>query len=315
MIPPISDALLLLAQVLAGAWALRFAATLLLAPWSRRPDGDRVPIPVYRRLMLHIMRTKTESTVYFDAWVKAEALLPYVAEARQRCGANLTHAVVAATGLCLQQHPRLNRFTSGQRLYQRRGRHVSFSMKRAVGEDGKVTRGSELATVKIEHRDQEPFAALCARINGDIRLQRSGQRTATDKEYALFDLLPDLALRPAAALIRWLDDHNLLPAFFIEGDALFASAFVANLGSLGMDPGYHHLFEYGNTPIFVMVGQLKDEVVIEDGQPRVAPRLHLRFTFDERIDDGLNARHAMDTLVAALEDPVRWLGPLPPPGA
>lgn len=310
-----SAPLLVLAEVLAGAWALKAGAELLLAGWSRRPDGDRLPVPAYRRLMFHIMRTKTESTVYFDAYVNAERLLPYLAAARGQVGANLTHAVVAATGYCLEQHPRLNRFTAGQRLYQRRGRHISFSMKRGLEEDGQISKGSELATVKIEHRSGEPFTALCARINGDIRLQRSGAKTATDKEYALFDLLPDHTLRRAAAFIRWLDDHNLLPAFFIEGDALFASAFVANLGSLRMDPGYHHLFEYGNTPIFVMVGQLRPERMPGAPDGPVVPRLHLRFTFDERIDDGLNARHAMDALVAALEDPARYLGPLPAAGA
>ena len=41
----------------------------------------------------------------------------------------------------------------------------------------------------------------------------------------------------AANLLRVLDYFNLLPAFFIEGDGMYTSIFVANLGSVGMDPG------------------------------------------------------------------------------
>ena len=128
----------------------------------------------------------------------------------------------------------------------------------------------------------------------------------------LFDLLPQPILRWAARWVMKLDQLNLLPGFFIEGDGMFSSVFIANLGSIHMDAGYHHLYEYGNTPIFIMVGQVQRRPVVVDGVVVAQPQLHLRFTFDERIDDGLNARHAMDALVAALEDPERWLGGLGP---
>ena len=38
------------------------------------------------------------------------------------------------------------------------------------------------------------------------------------------------------------------------------------------------------------------------------PVLPLRFTYDERIDDGLNARFGMKSVVRVLSDPARWLG-------
>lgn len=304
--------LLLLAQGMAALVVLRWGLALLLSFKTSRPDGTLVATPVYRRLMFHIMPSKAESVVYFDAWVNAEKLLPYVEAARLAFDANLTHCVVAATGLCLARAPRINRFTSGQRLYARRGRHITFSMKRGKEPDGAISRASELGTIKIEVKDGEDFPALCARINADIRLQRSGAETATDKEYRLFDLLPQPALRAAARLIKALDQVNLLPAFFIEGDGMFSSVFVANLGSIRMDAGYHHLYEYGNTPIFIMVGQVAERPAVVGGAVVAQPQLHLRFTFDERIDDGLNARHAMDALVEALEDPERWLGGLGP---
>jgi hypothetical protein len=111
-----------------------------------------------------------------------------------------------------------------------------------------------------------------------------------------------------------LDYYNLLPGWYIKDDPLYTSIFVANLGSVGMGPGYHHLFEYGNCPLFIMIGKVEDRVVPRDGQPVVRPILHIRFTYEERIEDGLNAKYGIDNLVAVLEDPERFLasGPMWP---
>ncbi len=294
-----------------GWWLLSF----VLSFRERRPDGVAIMVPAIRRLMFHILPGRTESVVMVDTVVDASALESYLEHARPRLGANLTHAVVAATNVCLGANPRLNRFTSGGRLYARRGRWLTFSMKRGVGEQGRVDRGSGLATVKIPMIDGESFAQLCTRINADIRLQRSGAETPADKEYKLFDRLPTAVLGLAAPLVRWLDAKNLLPAFFIEGDGLFASAFVANLGSLGMGAGYHHLFEYGNCPVFLVVGAVEERAVVVDGNVVVRRQLPLRFTFDERIEDASNARHALAAMRRVLEEPERWLGCLAQDGS
>jgi hypothetical protein len=252
--------------------------------------------------------------VFFDAAVDARPLLAYLPEARAAFGADMTHCVVAACEIGLASTPRMNRFVVGRRLYQRTGRSVTFAMKRAL-RDGRVDRRSSLATVKLRTDTLPDFPALVAAVDAQITENRSGRRTAADREYSLFDLLPRGALDAAAGLLRWLDHHNLLPGFFIANDPLYTSMFVANLGSLQMGAGYHHLYEYGTCPLFLMVGHVEDRVVVgADGTPTVRPTLPLRFTFDERIDDGLNARHGIDAVCRVLSDPARWLGGLGPPG-
>src|SRR5690606_4112017 len=144
------------------------------------------------------------------------------------------------------------------------------SMKRK-----KMSKRAKLSVVKLEIRDGETFRELTERINAGIEVERSGQRTAADKEYDLFNLLPRPLLSGAARLLRALDYYGLLPyGAFIEGDGMYTSMFVANLGSLGMAPGYHHLYEWGNCPLFLMVGKIEDRVIVEDGKPvhvRVLP--------------------------------------------
>jgi hypothetical protein len=96
---------------------------------------------------------------------------------------------------------------------------------------------------------------------------------------------------------------------------MYTSIFLANLGSLDMDPGYHHLYEWGNCPLFMMVGRIQDRPVVVDGELVVRKTLHIRWSYDERIDDGLNARFGIESVKRALEDPFVFLGCLEADGS
>ena len=80
----------------------------------------------------------------------------------------------------------------------------------------------------------------------------------------------------------------------LQDDPLNASLFVANLGSVGLDAPYHHLYEYGNCPLFATVGQLKPGLfAAPDGAVVSRPALVLRYSYDERVEDGFYAAQAI----------------------
>ena len=66
---------------------------------------------------------------------------------------------------------------------------------------------------------------------------------------------------------------------------------VANLGSIKIDAAYHHLYEHGNCPLFVTLGRVENE------------RLTIKYSYDERIEDGLYAAKSLQLLKARIEDP------------
>ncbi|MCK6505215.1 2-oxo acid dehydrogenase subunit E2 [Myxococcota bacterium] len=286
----------LVAGSFAAGWALAGLRT-------SRPDGTLVSVPPFRRLMFYIMPTRNESVVYFDHAVRAEKLEAWLARLPPEVGAGMTHACVAGINVGLAENPRMNQFVVGRRLYMRDARYITFSMKRK-----KLDKEAKLSAVKLRMEDGETFPQLCARMNGDIQVERSGKKTAADKEFDLFNLLPRPLLEGAARLLRLLDHFNLMPGFFIRGDGMYTSVFLANLGSLDMAPGYHHLYEYGTCPLFLMTGKVEDRPVVEDGKVVPARILPVRFSYDERIDDGLTARDGIRSFVRVLEDPERWLG-------
>ncbi len=272
-----------------------------------RKDGIYVKkMHPYRRIMPFIMNGRNESVVYFDSYCRADKLLQYVKKSKDSAfPVDITHCLVRACAMTIEENPTMNQFILGRRIYKRKKRFITFSMKRKS-----MDKKSKLAVVKCEQKDGDTFRDLCERINEGIGEQRSEKKTYFDKELSLFMLVPRPVLAWAVSFLRWLDYHNILPHSFIENDGMYTSLFVANLGSLGMGPGYHHLYEWGNCPIFLMAGKIEDRPVVEDGELNVRPMLHLRWSYDERIDDGLTAKHGIDTVTRVLENPFEELGEL-----
>lgn len=290
-----------------SALAVVVVLYLLAELKTSRPDGTLIQVHPYRRALSFIMPTRNESVFYYEDEIDAGPFLEYLDALKEsgRFEARLTHMIVAGLDRGIYKYPTLNRFIAGQRLYQRKGRWFSFAVKRV-----KKNKQAKLASVKMEMNDGQTFEELCGRINKHIYRERSEEQTELDKELALLNLLPRPMFRYGYRLARILDYYNLLPASFIKGDAMFASVFMANLGTIDMNAGFHHLFEWGTNSIFVVVGQVVEKVVVVDGEMVIQKRLPLRFTMDERADDGMGAMLGTEVLKETLLNPREILGGL-----
>jgi len=289
--------------ITAGAIVVLLA---LLNLKTSRPDGkliNKFDMHAYRTMLGYIMPTRNESVVYFDSFVRAEALLDYLEKTREKQEVGIIHCIMAAVTSASERNPKMNTFISGRRLYQRNNWYVSFSMKRK-----KMNREAKVSAVKLKLDDSETFNELVERMNGNIKVERSDAETYADKETNLLLKLPRPILRFACALLRWVDYYNLLPKSFIDGDAFYSTIVCANLGSVGMGAAYHHLYEWGNCPLFLMVGKIEDRPVVEDGVVVARKILHLRWSYDERIDDGLTSRYGIDAVKNSLEHPFETFG-------
>jgi hypothetical protein len=304
-------------------WTAAPLATIFVCWWllqlrTTRPDGTLLrDVQPYRRVLNHISNAPHDSWVLYDSYVNAEPLLAYVADSKRHTAAgaapvehcDVIHCVIAAAGIALHATPELNRFVAGRRLYQRSSCAISFATKRK-----RMDPGSLLATIKLELPRAQPFAELCRRINDAIAHERSDAVTEQDKKLALLLKLPHALLGLSVWLARWADRHNLVARAAIESDPLFASLIITSLGSLGMPAAYHHLFEWGNCPLLLVIGKIEPRPVVVDGRVAVQQQLHLRFTYDERIDDGLTAGQGLRKLVEVLESPQRFLDATVAPG-
>lgn len=280
--------------------------------WSRK-DGDIVrDVPAYRRIMPHIMRGRNESAVFFEQRIDAQAALAFVDEwnAAGKTKISFFHLLVWALIQTFHERPRLNRFTRGGRLYQRRGFWLSYSAKKRLDD------ASPVVVIKQRFSPGKSFDELVQSIAKGVEVGKSDQASYVDKELSLILRLPEPILSLAVRMMMWLDKWNLLPHAFVRSDPMYASVFLANLGSLKTDAAYHHLYEYGTIPIFGTVGRFEDALV-PDGQGgvRTKRQIVLKWTFDERVEDGLYCVGALERLQRLVEtlDGIKSVDEMPEP--
>ena len=260
-------------------------------------DGRRVDVHPYRRMMTFLIRGRNEAAVYFEHRIDVSRAQPWLAERR----AKLFHLILHALASMLHERERLNRFTVGHRTYQRNGVYLSFAAKKAMTDD------APLATVKRRFDKDESFDALVASLSGDIGEARSAKPSQLDKEMSVLLKLPAFLLAFLIGLLARLYAWGLAPRSLVDTDPMYASAFVANLGSIGIDAAYHHLYEHGTCPLFMTIGQVVDAPLVIGGTLEVRPTVTLRFTYDERIEDGLYAAKTLKLLSDRIADPASWI--------
>jgi hypothetical protein len=275
----------------------------------RRRDGVEIQgQSLVRRIMPVMLPTRSESVVYYEMVLDLSRTLPCVDEWNRAHEDKLTvfHLALAAAARVMYARPGLNRFVSGGRIYQRSGCQVSFMVKKAFRDE------APMVTVKMDMPAGEPLEELVRRVRARIEDGRNGPPARVDKELRLFFLLPIFALRGAFRLVKALDRWNLLPTGFTRPDPMFSSIFLANLGSLGVDGAFHHLFDYGTVSLFVTVGKVGPRVFVDgDGTVATRPGLRACFSFDERINDGHYCVGAIQLAKALMEDPARLAEPWP----
>jgi hypothetical protein len=269
--------------------------------WWRRPDGDLVrDVPLTRQVMPYLMRGRNESVYYFDldlALHKTDAWLRRFNAEHPDTPADVFHVALYAIRDALVRYPTMNRFVAGGRLYQRHAISMSFAVKRRLQE------GAPIALVKHTFAPEDTFADLVAAVQQRLHDDRFGGPQGIDKELALLMKFPSSIRRLAIAAVRTADRFGALPRWYIEQDPMFASVFVAHMASFGMPAGFHHLYEYGTTGIFIVLGR----PTTDPGSPTSGPdrrrSMRVTFSFDERIEDGFTAWRSIQHFKRVLEDP------------
>ncbi|MFF0341646.1 2-oxo acid dehydrogenase subunit E2 [Kribbella sp. NPDC004875] len=271
----------------------------------RRRDGRLVTgIPDERAIMPFIMRRRNESTVYFEQLVDITAAQDWIERWNAAGGPRLSLFVLLLHEVAgmLHARPRLNRFVARRRLYDRDGVYLSFGAMKEFADN------ATLEMIKRRFEPDESLGTVVRSLETAIQQARAAGVASVDKELKLLLSLPVPLLDIAVAVFHWLDARGLLPSSLTSSDPMYSSAVVSNLGSLKTDAAFHHLYEHGNCPLFLVVGSCRPAPVVHDGRIQIRQILPLRWTFDERIEDGLYAARSAELLRRRLEDPIGNLG-------
>ena len=135
--------------------------------------------------------------------------------------------------------------------------------------------------------------------------------TGFDKLAGAFNLIPGLVLKFFVFLLQTLDYFGLLPRALTKLSPFHGSLYITSMASLGIPPIYHHLYDFGNVPVFCSFGRKRRVYETRrDGGAVLRKYIDCCFVTDERIVDGFYFASAMRYLHGLLDDP--WQLDAPP---
>ncbi len=211
---------------------------------------------------------------------------------------NLFQIMVTAVLKVITLRPKMNRFIANQTMYQRNEVTASFTVKKLFSDNG-----SE-ALAKIKTTGSETIDTIHDEIYRQISFCRSENKDPSTASMDIVQKLPTFILKLVGVGARFLDRHGWMPAGVIATDPFYSSAVLANLGSIGLHAGYHHLTNWGTCSVFCVVGEIKKRPFYdEDGKVEMRESVDLGLTIDERIADGYYYSRTIKLLRTLLENP------------
>lgn len=257
-----------------------------------RPDGKKVrQAHALNALMPYMMRGRNQSAVYYEKDVDVENILRFVRarnsglkNQNENSGQDrysLFSLVLAAMVRTMAIRPELNRFIHGKALYQHNDITMSFIVKQ------KMTEEAPEGSAKVVFKPEDDLDEVTLKVNKAINYVREvGEGGDGEKIAKLAHSIPG-AKALLIGLYRILDRFNLAPKGLIEVDPFYATLFFANLGSIGLDAPFHHLYEWGTISFFVVMGKLTQKDSHHGPFGTKHHFINFKVTVDERISDGL----------------------------
>lgn len=275
-----------------------------------RYDGYKVRNldPVFG-IIPYIMRSRLDSQIFFEEEIDITGLRSFIVENRKDIpGLSMYHFFIAALVRTMAQRPRINRFVSGGKIYARNYIRISLTVKKAMSKDG------EEGNLNPEFEPSDTLADVTAKFNAALAEVRAEEEAAagndTDITVKLLNMLPGFIKRWFINYMRYLDSHGRMPKIINKVSPFHSSAYVTNVGSIGLNSIYHHLYEFGTTSVFMAIGKKEVKHELErDGSVKSKHIIKMRFVLDERICDGYYFASAIKQFMYYVKHPEVLLTP------
>lgn len=235
----------------------------------------------------YLMPNRADNEAFIQESIETAPLNAYLAKKTAELDPDFKytymHAIVAALVKTFALRPRMNRFISGNRMYQRNVISAAFVVKKTFSDE------SAESLEYIELTGDDNIDTLHQRIKKDItsfRGKADAVDNSTDKMGMLLKL-PRFVLKIIMSCLFYLDRRGKVPYSLIKEDPNYASIFVSNLGSIGLHAAYHHLNNWGTNSLFVVIGEKHMAPFFDEtGKAEMREVIDLGITLDERIADG-----------------------------
>ncbi len=267
-------------------------------------EGRRVKsLPPMSYVSPYIMKTRNTSQNFVSDSFDIEKAEAYIRKKRQEGLSNfgMLHLLLATYARAVSQRPGINRFIRGQRIYTRDHIEVMMTIKK------EMTLESADTCIKFYMQPDDTAETIYKNFTKLIEENKA----ASGNGDSSFDVLaktltyiPGLLLRGAVAILRTMDYFGLLPRFLTHLSPFHGSMAITSMGSLGIPPIHHHLYDFGNIPVFISYGAKRKAYELnKDGNVITKRYMDIAVVTDERICDGYYFASALKYMRAIFNDP------------
>lgn len=277
--------------------------------WGDRSDGRRVrTLPVMSQLIPYIMRERSDAQNHISEEFNVDRVLEYINEKRRAGyqGFGFMHFMMATYVRAVAEYPGINRFVNGQRVFTRDGWvEISLIVKQEMLIDSPDT------AIKLVLRPDATAIDVYNELYNKINDYRAEMDSSFDNLMRIINHIPGIFKRFAVSILYFLDYWGLLPRFLTRLSPFHSSFYVTSMGSLGIPSIYHHLYNFGNVPIFCSFGtKHRESELRRDGTVAEHSYIDVKFVMDERICDGFYFAAALKYMKRFFRDP--WALDTPP---
>ena len=305
VLPVLPDILMLLAGLLTMFSMKIYLDSAYHPTWGDRPDGRRLrtldPVQVVAN---YIMPNRVPASNFVRDTVEITNMERYIREKRRQGLTNfgITHVFIAAYVRCVAKYPAVNRFLSGQQVYTRDG-DIQFCMM--IKEE--MTTEAPESALKLHLHPGDTAEDVYRKMNEEVaRIKGAKDASEFDKTAKLLSFIPGVLFKFVVWVLKTMDYFGLLPEYLLEVSPFHGSVFFTSMGSLGIQPVVHHLYDFGNLPVFCAFGcKYRRNEIEADGT--VVQKKYVDYTVntDERICDGFYFATVLKYLKRLLAHPER----------
>lgn len=260
-----------------------------------RADGKHINnLPSYVKFFPFIMRKRLDASIFFSQKIDLSKTLKY----SKQNDTKLFYIFIAALLKLGVTKPVFNRFVVGKRVYQRNHLVIGFMAKKQLDEK------SEEISIKVFFDEKDNINDVKKKVQEKIDVVKKGGDFKADNTIDILTKLPKFITSFVFFVLRKIDNLGLLSKKFIDDNPLYVSAYVTNVGSIGLDAPFHHMYEWGTTSVFAALGKIHKDYIIDDkGNSKITDVVNINFTIDERIADGIYMAKALNDFKNYLENP------------
>lgn len=254
-----------------------------------------------------IMTNRVGASNTFSATVDISKCEELIRQKRQEGmkALGMIHIFMAAYVRVVSQLPGVNRFIRGQRLYARKNIEICMAIKKQLKLNAPET------VIKVFATPHDTLVSIYDQLCRELEENKQpGDHNSMDTAARVLVSLPSVFLKFVVWFLKFMDYFGMLPRALTKLSPFHGSMFITNMGSLGMPPIFHHLYDFGNLPIFIAMGSKRTEYALNK-EGAVETRRVIDFTLvcDERICDGHYYATAFKKLKRCLENPDQLFQP------